>query len=142
MDPDPSGINSLHTLPWLASFDVGDNRIDGEHRALIDCANDLCALAGTRPPAHLLRAAARELIALVEAHFESEETLFPAIGYTERQSHVREHLAIRDGLHRLLLGEAKMAPPEAAATVRLMLVEHLLRHDLGFKTWVQVTQGV
>lgn len=130
-----------HALPWLDSFHVGDDRIDEEHRALIDSANDLCALAQRQPPANLLRGAARELIAIVEAHFVSEEALFPTIGYTERQAHVREHVAIHRALVDLMLGERDLEPQVAVATARLVLVEHIIRHDLRFKTWIQVARG-
>lgn len=84
-----------------------------------------------------MRDAARELIAVVEAHFESEERLFPTIAYPAQRDHVREHLSIVAALDCLLLRDARMAPPVAAATARLLLIEHLLRHDLGFKTWVE-----
>lgn len=128
-------------LPWLTSFDVGDARIDGEHRALIELANELCATALLRPPPTLLRAACRELVAVVEAHFESEEALFPAIGYPTAQEHVREHLAILAELNILLLDGEPLDPSVAAATARLLLLEHILRHDLGIKTWVEMARG-
>lgn len=130
-----------HPLPWLASFDVGDARIDGEHRALIEIANDLCALAATKPPAKVLRGSARELIAVVEAHFESEEGLFPTIAFPEQRAHVREHLSILAALNVLLLRDGPATPEVAVATARLLLVEHLVRHDLGFKTWVKESRG-
>lgn len=141
MLPDSGSNFPTHALPWLDSFDVGDDRIDSEHRAMIELANDFCALALRQPPESMLRGAARELIAIVEAHFASEEALFPTIGYTERQAHVREHLSIHSALIDLLLGDLEMEPRVAAATARLLLVEHIVRHDLGFKTWVQVARG-
>lgn len=141
MFSDPTAALSPSFLPWLASFDVGDDRIDGEHRALMACANDLCLLARAQPPRDTLRRAGRELIALVEVHFESEEALFPLIGYTRRQAHVREHLVLLDSLRALILKDRTLEPPLVAATVRLLLLEHILRHDLDFKTWVEEARG-
>lgn len=129
------------SLPWLASFDVGDARIDGEHRALIEVANDLCALVATQPPLKVLRGTARELIAVVEAHFESEEGLFPAIAFPGQRAHVREHLSILAALNVLLLRDGPATPEVAAATARLLLVDHIVRHDLGFKTWIEMSKG-
>lgn len=137
----PASNITPQPLPWLSSFDVGDGRIDGEHRALIELANDLCAMAALAPPPRLLRGAAHELIAVVEAHFESEEALFPLIHYPAQQAHVREHLALLAELGALLLADDLPDPPVATATARLVLIEHILRHDLGIKTWVEVWQG-
>lgn len=131
-----SAASPLPPQPWLASFELGDPRIDGEHRALMDCANDLCLLARAMPPPETLRRAGRELIALVEVHFESEEALFPLIGYTRRQAHVREHLLLMDTLRTLVLKDQDRDPSLAAATIRLLLLDHILRHDLECKTWV------
>lgn len=128
-------------LPWLDSFDVGDARIDGEHRALLEVASDLCALAATTAPAKVVRGMARELIAVVEAHFESEEGLFPTIAFPEQRAHVREHISILAALNVLLLRDGPAAPDVAAATARLLLVEHMIRHDLGFKSWVEMSRG-
>lgn len=128
-------------LPWLDSFAVGDSRIDGEHRALIEVASDLCSLAASNASAKVLRGMARELIAVVEAHFESEEGLFPTIAFPEQRAHVREHISILAALNVLLLRDGPATPVVAAATARLMLVEHMIRHDLGFKTWVEVSKG-
>lgn len=141
MIPDPRHDLSTLPLPWLSSFDVGDTLIDGEHRALIHVANDLCILAQHQPPASVLLGAAHELIAIVETHFASEEALFPVIGYRGRRIHVREHLSIRESLTTLLLSDDIVDPPIAAATARLLLIEHIIRHDLGFKTWIQVARG-
>lgn len=131
---------STSPLRWLASFDVGDSRIDGEHRALIELANDLCALAATEAPAKVLRGAARELIAVVEAHFESEEGLFPTIAFPEQRAHVREHISILAALNVLLLRDGPLPATVAAVTARLLLIEHIVRHDLEFKTWVEASR--
>lgn len=138
---DLSALSSAHSLPWLASFDVGDDRLDGEHRALIECANELCALATTTVSPIVLRRAGRELITLAEVHFESEEAMFPLIGYHDRQNHVREHLGILAGMDSLMRDTVESNPPLAAATARLLLIEHIIRHDLGIKTWIEAARG-
>lgn len=128
------------TLPWLDSFVTGDDRIDDEHRALVDLCNNLCALADRGVTAAQARAAACELLACIEAHFASEEALFPQIRFPHHRDHLREHESIRQIVGTLLLGK----PDDfviAAATTRVVLIEHILRHDLGFKTFVQEARG-
>lgn len=141
MIPETSHTPPTHPLPWLESFVIGDDHVDAEHRALMEAANDLCALTLETDDVALLRGQARELIALTEAHFASEEALFPTMGFTGMLSHLRDHVAVRDNLTTLLLSDAPTPAPVAAATARLLLIEHLLRFDLGFKTWVQAARG-
>lgn len=141
MFSDFSALPPSHSLPWLASFNVGDSRIDGEHRALINCANEMCALAAIPVHPTILRRAGRELIALAEVHFESEEAMFPSIGYDDRQNHVREHLGILAGMESLMRDTAEANPTLAATTTRLLLIEHILRHDLAFKSWIEAARG-
>lgn len=132
----PDIVANASSVPWLESFSIGHDSIDDEHRGLIQSFNNFCDLACTQPRITRLRSQARGLIAKVEDHFASEEAIFPLIGYRRRLSHMREHLTVGNSLHSLLLEESHMEPAAAAAAGRLVLVEHILRHDLEVKTWV------
>ncbi|HLO76307.1 MAG TPA: hemerythrin domain-containing protein [Magnetospirillum sp.] len=128
-------------VPWLTSFQMGHERIDAEHRAVIEQANVVCSLAPGGAGTAALLTAARRLIAVTEEHFISEETLFPAIGYRDARTHVREHMSIRAALAALLLTDQDHDVAAAASTVRLLLIEHIVRHDLAFKTWIEQSLG-
>lgn len=136
-----SALVNVAAVPWLASFTVGHDLIDEEHRRLIELFNEFCAMAAAKPGLVRLRHTARALIATLEDHFSSEEALFPLIGYRYCLSHVREHLVVGNSLTSLLLTDTGMEPAVAAATARMVVVEHILRHDLAFKTWVQHAAG-
>jgi hemerythrin-like metal-binding protein len=128
-------------MPWLDCFDIGDNRIDREHRALLDTCNALCATAarGT-DPAHAATIAG-DLMAIVDVHFRSEEALFPIIRFPRQHEHCREHESIRKLLPTLLGRDALIDLRASAATARMILIEHIIRHDLSFKTFVQEMHG-
>jgi hemerythrin len=128
-------------LPWLPSFAVGDERMDDEHRRLLDAANLLCALTQGDARAADVGDGVRELIAATEEHFASEEALFPIIGFRRMLSHIREHLSILNVLRNTLhvTEDADLSGPAAAA--RMVLVDHIVRHDLAFKTWVLAARG-
>lgn len=130
----------LHALPWLESFAVGHEALDEEHQDLLASCNDLCALALAEPDSAVVRRAASGLIAKVECHFAREEAVFPLINYDRRLSHMREHLAVINNLQKLLFGSMDVVV--AANSSRLVLVEHILRHDLQFKTWVLHAKGI
>ncbi|MBC7951450.1 MAG: hemerythrin family protein [Rhodospirillaceae bacterium] len=134
-------VTSIGSVPWLESFSIGHDSIDDEHRDLIQSFNEFCVRAAEDPHDTGLRPAAHGLIAKVEAHFASEEAIFPLIGYRRRLTHMREHLAVGNSLHSLLLNDTHMAPVDAAVAGRLILVEHILRHDLAVKTWVLHAAG-
>jgi len=128
-------------LPWLESFAVGHHALDEEHQDLLEACNELCALIHEGGDGQIVRKAAAGLIAAVERHFASEEAIFPQIGYDQRLSHMREHLTVVDSLNKLLLKGCGLEPAVAASTGRLILLEHILRHDLRFKTWVLHAAG-
>ncbi|MBC7907831.1 MAG: hemerythrin domain-containing protein [Rhodospirillaceae bacterium] len=135
-------VANAGSVPWLESFSIGHDRLDHEHRRLIDSFNDFCAFAATTPRPTRLRENAHALIATVEAHFASEEAIFPLIGYRHRLSHMREHLDVGNRLHSLLLNDTGLEPAAAGAAGRLVFVEHILRHDLEVKTWVLHAAGL
>lgn len=130
-------------VPWLDCFTIGEQAIDDEHRHLITCCNALCALAAAGADC----VAARDLIAAlttaVNAHFASEEALFPRIAFPDPHGHRREHQAIRRALAGLLdHADGNTDFRAAVATVRLILVEHIIRHDLALKTFVEEARGL
>lgn len=127
-------------MPWLDCFEIDNNRIDGEHRALLESCNALCALAARGADWPHAITCAGELMVITDAHFVSEEALFPVIRFPRQREHRREHDSIRKALSNLLGGEAMVDLRVSAATARMILVEHIIRHDLGFKTFVQENQ--
>lgn len=129
-------------MPWLDCFRIDDSYIDDQHRALLESCNTLCALASRGAEWPQAATMAGELMAIVETHFASEEALFPVIRFPRQNEHRREHDAIRKTLSGLLGGEAMVDLRISAATARMILVEHIIRHDLGFKTFVQEARGI
>lgn len=129
------------SVPWLESFSIGHDRLDDEHRGLIRSFNEFCALAANQRHMTELRPEAHGLIAKVEGHFANEEAIFPLIGYRRRLTHMREHLTVGNSLHSLLLEDTGLEPAAAAAAGRLVVVEHIIRHDLEVKTWVLHAAG-
>jgi hemerythrin-like metal-binding protein len=128
-----------HALPWLPSFAVGHDLLDEEHQDILTSCNHLCALAGHDAPA--LHLAAHGLIAKLESHFASEEALFPLINYDRYLPHIREHMAVIATLKDLLDG-SDTDMTAAVHTCRRIVVEHILRHDLQFKTWILHARGL
>ena len=125
----------LRPIPWLASFNIDEGQIDAEHRDLIGALNDACAVAGRRPQALELRLGELDLGGMLLSHFATEESLFSHIAYPDALSHRREHDHLRWLFTPLLSAAGQrggLAPVLHRA--RTALVEHMIRHDLGYKS--------
>lgn len=129
------------TMPWLNSFHCGDHMIDAEHRQLIEACNDLCRLTENGADRAEAADAIDDLIATVNAHFASEEALFLRIDFPGESGHTREHRDISATMAELLTG-GEMSLAQAAAIVRMLVVEHIIRHDLSFKTFILDAAGM
>lgn len=132
------GSEACRPVPWLESFTVGDAAIDAEHRAMIDGCNDFCRLAARGADADEVAAVLRTLASDFAEHAASEEALFPLIRFPGGDRHAAEHRRLRERMAELV-AHAPVAQdlPAQAAGLRALLVEHVLRYDLAFKTWIE-----
>lgn len=130
-------------LPWSESFAVGDERMDREHRDLLKVANEVCQLMVRGGGIVQARAGICELVAAMEAHFLSEEALFPTIGYPQAAEHRQTHEDFRLKLGEMLSRTHSSSHlAHCAEAMRVALVEHLVREDLGYKTYVLRRAGL
>lgn len=97
-------------LPWSEGYAVGIAYLDEEHRAMLMACNHLCAMVARGARHATLRVLSLELVATVEAHFATEERLFPHIGFPWVAQHLLEHELIRNRLGLALL---RSCPPDA-----------------------------
>lgn len=127
-------------LPWSEGFAVGIAFLDEEHQAMLTACNHLCAMVRRGAAGHDLRVLSAELVATAEAHFASEERLFPRTRLPWVAHHLAEHEQIRRSLGKALL--LSTPAPELATTlhaVRTMLMEHVLGQDMHFRDWAKGT---
>ncbi|MEW5726529.1 MAG: hemerythrin domain-containing protein [Pseudomonadota bacterium] len=137
--------NPCRPMPWLDAFAVGDPRIDAEHRALMDGCNQFCRLVAAGAATAEIMATVHRLAAAFEDHMASEEALFPAIRFPGGPRHLAEHQRLRARLTELTAHASRAQPARDlgahANALRAQLVEHLLRYDLAYKTWVEEARG-
>lgn len=124
----------LRPVPWLDSFDIDGDVLDVEHKWLIEAFNHACQQ--TAQSASLGRKAVAELdvIGLLAAHFANEEQLFDSLDYPDSALHRREHDHIRWLSTPLMTAIDDHSFAHSLIQSRTFLVEHLIRHDLGFKS--------
>jgi len=88
-------------LIWRDAWELGITLLDEQHREMVRLLNALFDDRGPRPVTERLDA----LIAHLRRHFHAEDVFLCAIGFPDRDEHIREHmmeLAELVGLRRAL----------------------------------------
>ncbi len=124
-------------LTWNDSFLTGIERIDQQHRVLVNTLNEAHARLGESPNREMLNDITRNLLSYALYHFETEESLMLESGYHEvapgdDERHHAEHRAfsktvvdLRNGIKdgRLVGRE------ELISFLSNWLVNHILNND-------------
>ena len=113
---------------WRDEYVLGVDEIDGQHRRLIEIANEVYMVLNDQwrlDKYNQILKVLDELKAYTIYHFQSEEAYMEKIGYKKRFSHAMEHKAFVEKLKAVDLSEVDEAQ------------EKYLRELLGFITdWV------
>lgn len=87
------------TITWKKEFEIGHERIDGEHRIFFNLISNIERDFLRGLPAEKIARDLEELRRYADFHFYSEENIMQDIAYPERPDHIR--------LHRALMGALK-----------------------------------
>ena len=113
---------------WKEEYALGIDEIDGQHRRLIEIANEVYTVLNDQwrlDKYNQILKVLDELKAYTVYHFQSEEAYMERIGYKKRFSHAMQHKAFVEKLKAVDLSEVDEAQ------------EKYLRELLGFITdWV------
>ena len=78
-------------INWDSSLDLHIDRIDQEHKILIDLMNKLYDQNRNHLPKETLKSTLSELSAYAAKHFKDEEKFMASIQYTDLESHKAIH---------------------------------------------------
>lgn len=78
-------------IQWDRKFELGNERIDAEHRIFLDLIKGLSTLAPPHDDPERVARLLRELQRYAEFHFVSEENLMLDVGYPDYEMHRNEH---------------------------------------------------
>lgn len=136
----------LPPLRWLDVFTMGIAEIDDDHRHLIDDAESISALVDNARPWSEVVAMVEIMAERCSAHFRREEQILARDRFPHHEAHRQEHARIEreiaDIVSRAQSGaESTPAMIEAALYFRGMLIDHLLRYDLGYKSHLLYVRG-
>ena len=123
-------------MQWLDSFSVGHAELDDEHRMIVRHLNGIVAPepAGSADMAQNCR----RLLDCLDTHFRHEEQILDHATFPRLTEHVRSHADVlrRARELRAHCGEVcrDQAPSDCVREWVSLIVEHLVRSDLDFKS--------
>jgi hemerythrin-like metal-binding protein len=136
----------LPPLRWLDGFTMGIAEIDDDHHQLIDDAESISALIYNARPWSEVVAMVELMAERCSAHFRREEQILARDRFPHHEAHRQEHARIEreivDVVSRVQSDvEPTPAMIEAALYFRGMLIDHLLRYDLAYKSHLLYARG-
>ena len=112
---------------WTDTMRIGIERIDEQHRQLLDTINDLHEAVGAGKGREVRDALFQELGEYVGTHFGTEEELMRRHGYPDLDSHKRAH----DGFTaKVRAFRQKAAEGDVSDEVLSFLKDWLVNHDI------------
>lgn len=136
---DPT-LSSFIKLIWKKEFESGDPRIDEQHKALFQYANQMkdLSLVGTDLEKETLLF--EKIVQHVQVHFRSEEEILETRGYPDLEAHRKIHAALIKKIEgmRASFGEGKTSASEVFTfLIDVVIAEHLFHEDVKFFDFVQ-----
>ncbi|BBD06984.1 bacteriohemerythrin [Desulfovibrio ferrophilus] len=112
---------------WFDGLAVNVEKIDSQHKKLIDMINGLEKAIEMRRGTSQLTLLVDEMIGYARTHFNAEEGLMNRYGYPEFDSHVAEHEAFIDKTMSLAFApdDDENRPVEVLKFLREWLVNHI-----------------
>ena len=123
-------------LQWKPEYSVGVERLDNQHKGLIDLIN---LLSNKKANSALMAQIFDELEAYTKEHFTAEERLLKDSSYGNFKAHRKEHKAFEQWLSavRQTYSVGVTSPTLLAESVnaflRDWLVNHILSSDMAYK---------
>lgn len=138
-------LDPLGPVPWLEVLETGWSAVDEAHHRLVDHANALLELLERDRDRTDVAAMAAVMRADCVAHFREEEKIMAAAGFAGVMRHRAEHLRIEREICGIADGLRSAAAPShlhiLVLAFRGLLLDHLLRYDLSYKSHLMNLQG-
>jgi len=123
-------------MTWTDNLVTGNPVIDAQHRGLMDVLNQLHAAMSQGQGNTALVPLFDGLVQSAGDHFQTEESLFSGLDYSEKELHIDEHQGllkqIIDLRSKLTAGNLVVSE-EVLDFLKSWLINHVLEMDMGLK---------
>jgi hemerythrin len=139
---DTTAADASPLIVWTPEFELGDERLDDQHRQLVDIMNKFDAAVLQGRGRRLTDDLLNDLLGYSQEHFADEERLMEQRGYHGLDRHRALHRQLVQKLERFHFefqrGERRLTR-DMRELLRSWLTSHLLHEDRDF---VAATAGV
>jgi len=133
----------MPTIEWLESLEIGHPVIDQQHKQILEHLNTIADSVETGDHS-AVESSCNALCELLESHFRDEVEILREAGFPRLESHMKAHDLSLERMLDLANGcgrPCRQAPPkECIAEWTSLVLDHILRHDLDFKSFLQETK--
>jgi len=128
---------------WRPSYNIGDSKIDNQHRQLVDLVNCLCAEIYRFRSNDIIDKILIQLVNYAEGHFRDEEKLMEEIGYPFYQEHKEEHERLVEEVFEFKnkYDQGLVSKEDLIEFLKTWLIEHIIGSDLKIKSWLEKRQA-
>jgi len=126
----------MSKIVWDDRFSVGNDKIDDQHKSLVNLINQLNEI---EEKGGQLSTVFAKLDHYVHSHFTYEEVLLERVSYEDFENHKTEHKSFENWLHSVKVVYSSAGPNAhyIVATVNCYLkdwlITHIMKSDMAFK---------
>ena len=130
----------MQFIEWTERMSVGSEVLDGHHRMIIDCLNQLHPLLGQEGRDDEVRAVLAKLEEFVLLHFSEEEICMKRAGYPGWREHKEQH----DRMYDIVFGMKSDVEHGRSLDARHLfdiiynwLIQHILGEDKKYEDYLK-----
>jgi two-component system, chemotaxis family, chemotaxis protein CheY len=133
----------MEPLTWNPRWELGDEQLDGQHRAMLDAMNDLMGAVGQDQEREGTWKALSFLLMYVHTHFREEEGLMEKLAYPHLEEHRAKHAACArqiDGLLANYRTGGRDTLPQLVSFFQFWLTDHFQTADRMLGTFLKTQE--
>ena len=129
----------METIQWTEKISVNNEKIDNQHKKLIELTNDLILHSNATPNSKIVNETLYELLKYTKYHFHDEEELMENFNYPKLEEHKKAH---KDFVYQIVMFCNDVSEGKATVTNEILnfltrwLIQHTSIDDQDYKKYI------
>ena len=128
----------MKKIAWTDSYSVGIEKIDKQHKQLVEMINQLIDAHDTSVRSEMVSDTLTSMTNYAMSHFQTEEDLLREHQYPQYDDHHTEHMAFIRKTAEMASAAIKLeqsVPVELLSYLKEWLINHILKSDMQYKVF-------